>query len=120
MSGRPFRTSLVGLVLALAACTSYTQIGMGELPEHDRVRVTTTDGKRHDVREPRVEADSVKGYTGAGMFTVPDDPFSVPAEEVRALEAGGVSALRTGALVVGAAVIILSAVLLAFEAADLQ
>jgi len=106
--------------ISLAACTTYTQIGMGELPDHDRVRVTTTDGERHDVRQPHVEADSIKGVMGAGIVSVPDDPFAVPAAAVSTLEARHVSTSKTAALVIGVLALAFVVVVAAFEAADLQ
>jgi len=111
---------LAGMTISLAACTTYTQIGMGEIPEHDRVRVTTTDGERHDVREPRIEADSIKGVMGAGVVSVPDDPYSAPTASVLTLEARHVSTSKTSALVIGILALAFVVVFAAFEAADLQ
>ena len=51
----------LSLLIWLSACTSYSPIGLGEVADHGRVRVTTTDGNRTTVVDPRVEADSIKG-----------------------------------------------------------
>ena len=87
--------ALVGLFVWLTGCTSYTQIGLGEIAAHGKVRVTLTGGERETIREPRVEADSIKGSEAAFAVT-----------EVAKLEAVGTDEVTTVlAVFVGVAVV---------------
>lgn len=53
---------LIGLFLWVTACTSYKQIGIGEVADHGKVRVTLASGERETLHDPWVEADSIKGH----------------------------------------------------------
>ena len=57
---------------------------------------------------------------GAGVLSVPDDPFSAPTATVSTLEERHVSTSKTAALVIGVLALAFVAVVAAFEAADLQ
>ena len=99
---RAVSRALVGLFVWVTGCTSYHQIELAEVADHGKVRVTTTDGERETVREPRVEADSIKGL---GEKVRPDvkerAPRSIPLDQVETLEATHVSAGKTVGLTVG-------------------
>ena len=58
---RPVSLALVGLFVWVTGCTSYTQIGIGDVADHGKVRVTTTDGERETIRDPELDGDAVKG-----------------------------------------------------------
>jgi hypothetical protein len=49
---------------------TYKQIELSEVADHGKVRVTMTDGERATIRDPRVEADSIKGQ---GAEAIPLD-----------------------------------------------
>ncbi len=68
---------LVGLFLWVTGCTTWKQIEISELSEHDRVRVTTMDGERSEVRDPVIEADSIRGKQASAF----------PVDSVSELEA---------------------------------
>jgi len=42
---RPVSLALVGLFVWVTGCTSWTQIGVSEVADHGKVRVTLTDGE---------------------------------------------------------------------------
>ena len=74
---RPISLALVGLFVWLAACTSYTQISLDEVSDYAKVRVTTVEGVRETVADPRVETDSIKGK----------DSAAIPLDQVAEVEA---------------------------------
>ena len=76
---RPVSLALVGLFVCVTACSTYTQIEIGEVSDHHQVRVTTTDGERETIRDPRVEAESIVG----------DKARAIPLDQVIELEAVG-------------------------------
>ncbi len=82
---------LVGLFVWVTACSSYSYIGLSEIADHGTVRVTTTDGDRTTVHDPRVEADSIKG----------EDAGAIPVDEVVKLEAVGTDEVSTVFTVLG-------------------
>ena len=88
---RPVSLALVGLFVWVTACSSYSQIGLSEIADHGKVRVTTTDGDRTTVHNPRVEADSIKG----------EDAGAIPVDEVVKLEAVGTDEVGTVFTVLG-------------------
>jgi hypothetical protein len=94
---RPVSLALVGLFAWVTACTSYTQIEPGEVADHDRVRVETTDGEKETLRDPRVEADSVKGLREKAGDRV---PVSIPVDQIVGLQAVGTDEGRTAVTVV--------------------
>jgi hypothetical protein len=51
---------LAGLFVWLAGCYSYTPIEPREVTYHGKVRVWTIDGERETIRDPWVEADSLR------------------------------------------------------------
>lgn len=58
---------LVGLIVWLAACTSYKRIGLDELADHEQVRVTKTDETYEIIVMPYVDTDSIKGQDSASI-----------------------------------------------------
>jgi hypothetical protein len=68
---RTVSLALVGLLLWLTGCTSYRVIPVGEAPEHGKVRVTSVSVGSTELRNPRVEADSLKGRVGNYDYTIP-------------------------------------------------
>ena len=80
----------------MTACTSYTQIEIGEVADHAKVRVTLTDGERETIHEPWVEANSIRStYFNA-----------IPLDQVAELEAVGTNETGTVFLVLGATVLV--------------
>jgi hypothetical protein len=88
---RPISLLLIGLFLWVTACTSYTQIEIGEVPDHGKVRVTLTDGERETLRDPWVEASSIRST----------DSHAIPLDQVAGLEAVGTNEGGTVFLVLG-------------------
>ena len=98
--------ALLGLFLLVTACTSYKQIGLGDVAGHGKVRVTLTDGERETLHDPWVEGDSIKGKN---LPAVPLD--QVAKLEAKKTDTGATVALVMGLLVVagGVALAILAA-----------
>ena len=107
MRNRTVSLAVVGLLVWVTACTSYRQIEIGEVADHDKVRITTTDGEALDYYDPRVEADSIKGrgHKDGEML------FALPLNRVSEVEVGGDEPAKTAMLVIG---VIGGAALLAF------
>ena len=85
---RPVSLALVGLFVWVTACSSYTQIELGEVADHNHIRVTTTDGEQRDLYHPVVEADSIKGQLidrDPGSYIGPD-PYARPLDEIATFE----------------------------------
>ncbi len=91
---RPVSLALVGLFIWLTACSSYSQIGLAEVADHGKVRVTLTDGERETVRDPWIEADSIRGREA--VFAL---------DQVTKLEAVGTNVAGTVFTVFGAVVL---------------
>ena len=121
---RPVSLALVGLFVWVTACTSSKQIQLGEVADHGKVRVTTTDGERETVHDPRVEADSIKGrgkMVGGGSRDRVRVPIAIPLDQVVDLEAVGTDEIGTVLTVVGVfvgAVLVLVAVAYAAEGGE--
>jgi len=94
---------LVALFLWVTGCTSYTQIQLDEVVDHAEVRVTTIDGERETVHNPRLEADSIKGHTNESADWVAQ---AIPVQQVVELEAVGTNTASTVLLVIGFAAVI--------------
>jgi hypothetical protein len=58
---RAVSLALVGLLVWVTGCYNYTPIGPSQVGYYGRVRVSTIDGERKVISEPRVEADSLRG-----------------------------------------------------------
>ena len=86
----PVSLFLIALFLWVTACTSYKQIEADEVVDYDKVRITRTDGERETIREPRIEADTIKGR----------EEVAVALDEVSTVEGQYVSSLKTFGLVV--------------------
>ena len=85
---------LVGLFLWVTGCSTYTQIQPAEVADHYQVRVTTTDGERETIKNPRVEADKITG----------ENARAIPLNQVAELEAVGTNEVAMaflGLLVIG-------------------
>ena len=121
---RPVSLALVGLFVWVTACTSSKQIQLGEVADHGKVRVTTTDGERETVHDPRVEADSIKGrgkMVGGGSRDRVRVPIAIPLDQVVDLEAVGTDEIGTVLTVVGVfvgVVLVLAAVVFAAEGGE--
>ena len=84
---RPVSLALVGLFLFVIGCTSYKQIEPGEVMDHDRVRVTMTNGERHDIYDPVLEADSIRGTKQVYRYSASTfASFVIPLDQVATLE----------------------------------
>ena len=86
---RPISSALVTLVVFVTSCTSYKQISFNEVPDHDKVRVTTLDGTWETIAEPRVEADSI----------ISEDSPAIAMDQVAKVEAKKKDLASTLALV---------------------
>jgi hypothetical protein len=110
---RTVSLALVGLFVWVTACTSYKQIEIGEVADHGKVRVTTTDGQKRVLYHTIVEADSLKG----GPRHQPDpeyyDPlvYAIPLDQVSGIESVGTNEAATVLTVVGVTVAALVLVL---------
>ena len=93
---RPLSVAWVGLFLWTTACTSYSAIGVHEVPDHGKVRVTTVDGERQTIHDPRVEADSIKSR----------DATAIPLDHVSTLESVGTNVVGTVFTVIGVALLV--------------
>ena len=74
---RPISPALVALIVFATSCTSYKQIGLDEVTDQDKVRVTTLDEIREIIADPRVEADSIIG----------EDSTAISLDQVAKVEA---------------------------------
>lgn len=93
---RTVSLALVGLFLWVTACTSYRQIELAEVADHGKVRVTLTDGEHETLRDPWVEADSIRAHENRESERDYYDPIVViPLDEVVTLEAVGTDAAKT-------------------------
>jgi len=108
---RAFSLALVGLFLWVTGCTSWTQIGVSEVADHGKVRVTLTEGEQETVYDPWVEADSLKGHQHIETVA-----FSV--DRVASLESHSTNEVGTIALAVGVTWVALALVALAEFSTD--
>jgi len=104
---RPVSLALVGLFVWVTGCSTYTQIGIDEIADHGKVRVTRTDGGRETVYDPRVEADSIRGrFVEGGQPRTADRAISL--DEVAELDSVGTNAVGTGLIVIGSALFVMT------------
>ncbi len=103
---RPISLALIGVFVWLTSCTSYKQIQIADVVDHGKVRVTTTDGERATVHDPRLEADSIKGQVNEGVEHAEWIARSIPVDQVIELEAVGTNTAGTALLVVGSLAVI--------------
>jgi hypothetical protein len=80
---RPVSLILVGLFIWVTACSTYTYVEPGEVADHGKVRVTTSDGEREAVYEPWVRADTIRGRSRQ------NEARAIPMDQVVGLEAVG-------------------------------
>jgi hypothetical protein len=62
---RPISLALVGLFVWVTGCSSYKQIELGEVADHEKVRVTFADGERVVLQDVTVEGDSIHHWEKA-------------------------------------------------------
>jgi hypothetical protein len=92
------------LVLWVSGCASWNQIGVSEVPDHGKIRVTRTDGEREVLTEPRVIADTIKGKSGYVPVSVPVD--DVDKVESRSTNVAGTVLLGLGLVVAAMAILV--------------
>jgi len=109
---RPVSLALVGLFVWLTACSSYKHIEVDKVADHGKIRVTTTDGERETIHEPRVETDSIKGLVSQGRPQPTKHPWAIPLDQVIELEASGTNVVGTVALAVLGAGLVAAAIAL--------
>ncbi len=99
--------SLVSVFLCGIACTSYRTIEPAEVESFDDVRVRLTNGAEVQLRNPSIEADTLRGYPGNQGAEV-----SLPLNEVAGFEASQTDWLKTAGLTLGvtAGVLVVGAV----------
>ena len=102
---RAVSLALVGLFVWLTACTTWKEIEISQLADHDRVRVTTMDGECLEVREPLVQTDSIVGHVGEALT-------AIPLNDVGTVEANQFSGNKTVALVIFTPVLAAAAIYL--------
>ena len=88
--------ALVSLFVWVNGCTAYRQIEVGEVADHGQVRVTMTDGERATIRDPRVEADSIKGK----------DSEAIPLDQVSKVQVARTDWVLTGLFIGGVALVV--------------
>jgi len=86
--------ALAGLFVWQVGCTSWTPIGVSELADHGKVRVTLINGDRESVYDPWVEADSIKGHRHI-------ETLAFPVDEVAKLESHSTDEVGTALVVLG-------------------
>ena len=89
----PISLALVGLFVWVTGCTSYTPIDIAEWPDHRKVRVTSVSTGSTEIRDPFVEADSLRGTAG-------DYDYAIPLSGVSLVEAKGTDVAGTLVLAV--------------------
>ena len=107
---RPVSLTLLGLLLWTTACTSYSAIGVHEVADHGKVRVTTIDGERQTIHDPRVEADNITSK----------DATAIPLDHVSTLESVGTNVVGTFFTVIGVVLLIHTVVAVIDCAGDSQ
>ena len=107
---RPVSIALVGLFLWVTGCSTYTQIEPGEVADHDKVRITTTDGETLDYYDPRVEADSIKGRVREDSEVV----YAIPLDRVAEVGLHNANTAGTVALIIVAIPVALTLTVLVY------
>jgi hypothetical protein len=112
LQGRPVSFVFAGFIVLMTGCTSYQRIEVEQVPNFDRVRVTTTDLDRKQLIEPSLKVDSLRGYLSDEDRTVGRE-WATPIDlvsEVEAKQANTVGTVSLVALGVGLAAAIISVV----------
>ena len=91
---RAVSLALVGLFLWVTACTSWSPIGISEVADHGKVRVTLTDGEQESIYDPWVEADSIKGHQHI-------ETLAFPIDQVAGLESHSTNEVGTALAIIG-------------------
>jgi len=97
LRNRPVSLALVGLFVWVTACTSYKQIGIGEVADHGKVRVTLADSSSVGMFSPHLEDGSLVGNSIANRSR----SITVPLDEIAHIEAQRTDGTKTTLLVVG-------------------
>ncbi|MFC1530660.1 hypothetical protein ACFL5T_00140 [Gemmatimonadota bacterium] len=103
---RPTSLALIGMFVWLTACTSYKQIQVADVADHGKVRVTTSDGERETIHEPRVEADTIKGQVNEGVEIPNWVTRAIPLDQVSEVGVVGTNGVRTAFLVLGSLAVV--------------
>ena len=104
---RPVSLTLVGLFVWVTACSSYSQIELGEVADHGKVRVTLTDGERETIHDPSVVTDTIRGHVKSRYEREYSDPIVViPLDQVSTLEAVGTNEVGTVLVIVGVVAVV--------------
>jgi hypothetical protein len=83
------------------ACSTYKQIGLDEVADYNRVRVTLIDGDRETLLDPVVADNAVSGREDkARRHRDPVVPVVIPLDQVDNLEAVNRNAGGTAAAIV--------------------
>jgi hypothetical protein len=102
------RVAAVGLVLAVAACTSMRQVQPAQfIPQHTPalIWVTTTGDAVVPVAQPHIDGDTLRG-TWAGT----DRPFAIHLQGIQSVQAKRPATART--VLVGATLAVVTAAIL--------
>lgn len=112
---RPVSLALAGLLLWMTGCTYYTQIGIGEVADHGKVRVTLADSSSVGMFSPHLEDGSLVGNSIANRSR----SITVPLDEIAHIEAQRTDGTKTALLVVGIVGVLVIAGAIAYSQADL-
>ena len=92
---------LLAVLVSATACTSYKRITVEDVPNQDKVRVTTADGQQTTVHDPRIESDSIEGRVNRGVETADWEVQAIPLDQIVSLEAVSANTAGTIAIAVG-------------------
>lgn len=89
--------ALIGLFVWTTACTSYTQIQLGEVADHGKVRVTLADSSTMGMFSPHLQDGSLVGNSIAERSR----SVTVPLDQIAHIEAERTDGAKTALLVIG-------------------
>ena len=88
---RPVSLALVGLFVWVTGCTSYKVIGLGEVDDYGKVRVTLADSSTVGMFSPHIEDASVVGNSIVDR----QRSIAISLDDVAHIEAQGTDAGQT-------------------------
>ena len=100
----PIASLMLGLTLG--ACSNFrvdtppTPAVVATNPKYETIRVKTRDARIVVVSEPRLERDTLFGYSSSGAFAA-DRPVALPVRDVEPVSTRHFNALKSVGLVVG-------------------
>ena len=94
---------LVILLVWAMGCASYREIEIGEVADHDRVRVTRTDGSVSFLYDPEVRPDTIGGRKDRDSQVA----LWIALDDVERIQTGGNQAAGTAVAVVGGIALVL-------------